>query len=347
MTGWTRKIRGSLLIFLLLSACAAGGLTGNSPSATPSITDLPSNTPTETIVPTPTLINTIVALPSPTKGPPPDLELLNLTLRDNGDGWGSLFGEIRNNTNSAMVFPINEQRQDIPILRFQTKAWESNGVLTAYWFEDFSIGKGNDESWHTSCFLYPGETGPFRIDAFGCQNELDTGCKSDFGMVEGIPEATGMQLVGYQDLKTYIPWPDLYPGYHPQVENLEFTATEDSLEFGFDILIKNYDPHYDITSWVFVYDENNNILGILNMHASQEYSIDTGEGTFHIDGYIRIGAGLGQKGTRFYGTLLNEDYKNIDHLRVWIEFQHIFLCQYYRYDDYREYMKEHPGLSVN
>jgi hypothetical protein len=222
MRGWISK-QGSLLVLIFLSACMAENLTmglptNGNPSLSSSKINYPSITPTEAVdVSTPTLINTVVALPSPTEGPTPDLELLNLLLRYRGNGNGSLFGEIRNNTDSAMVFPINDNRQDIPILRFQTKAWDKKGIFAAFWNDEFSIGRGFDEGWHTSCFLYPGETGLFRMDGFGCQNELDTNCKAEHTFTEGIPEFTGIQLVGYQDLKTYIPWPDLYPGYHPQV----------------------------------------------------------------------------------------------------------------------------------
>jgi hypothetical protein len=346
MRGWIRK-QGSFLILIFLSACTAGELTmglpttGN-PSLSSSTSNLPSITPSETVdASTPTSINTIVALPSPTEGPPPDLELLNLILRDEGDGRGSIFGEIRNNTGTTMVFPINDNRQDIPILRFQTKSWETNGDLTFYWFKEFSIGRGIDEGWHTSCFLYPGETGPFRVYAT-CQNDQD---KCELGDSEGIPEATGMQLVGYQDLKTYIPWPDLYPGYHPQAENLEFTATEKRLEFGFDLPKNLFDPHFDFMIWVVVYDKENKMLGILSHPNSEELTIDNGGDTYHIAGFTHTKADTNYSGYYFQGNLLDEDFTRIDHIRLMVELQHKFLCRYNWNDRYREWIKEHPEYS--
>jgi hypothetical protein len=350
MRGWIRK-QSSLLVLIFLSACGAGGSTlGLSTNGNPSLSSskpiFPSITPTETIdLSTPTSINTIVALPSPTEGPPPDLELLNLTLRNRGEGSGSLFGEIRNNTDTAMVFPVDDKYRDIPILRFQTKAWDTNGVITGYWFDDFSIGRGSDDSWNTSCFLYPGETGLFRIDGFGCQNDLDTECKSDFGVIEGVPEATGIQLVGYQDLKTYISWPDLYPGYHPQVENLGFTVTEKRLEFGFDLPKKLFDPFYDFMIWVVVYDNDSRMLGILSHPNSENIVIDNGGDTYHISGFTRTKADTNISGNYFQGNMLDQDFARIDHLQVMVEMQHVYLCSYNWYDRYREWVIEHPEYS--
>jgi hypothetical protein len=340
----TLSIAGLFLIFL--SACTAGELSAGNPSVTPTKTMFPSLPPTETVyASTPTSINTIVALPSPTEGPPPDLELLNLTLRYRGKGSGLLFGEIRNNTDTAMVFPLNDKYRDIPILRFQKKAWETNGVLTSYWFSDFKIGRGKDEGWHTSCFLYPGEIGLFYLDSFACQNVLDTECKSDSGIIEGVPEATGLQLVGYQDLKTYIPWPDLYTGYHPQVENLEFTVTEKRLEFGFDLPKKLFDPFYDFMIWVVVYDKDGRMLGILSHPDSENIVVDNGGDTYHIAGFTPTKANTDLSGNYFQGNMLDEDFKRIDHLQVMVEMQHVYLCSYNWYDRYREWVKEHPEYS--
>jgi hypothetical protein len=340
------SIAGIFLLFL--SACTAGELTmglstNGNPSKASSKTSVPSWTPTETIdASTPTSINTIVALPSPTKGPPPNLELLNLTLRNRGNGSGLLFGEIRNNTDSTMVFPLDDKYRDIPILRFQTKAWKTNGVLTSYWFSDIKIGRGGDDSWHTSCFLYPGEIGLFYLDSFACQNDLDTECKSDFGVIEGVPEATGIQLVGYQDLKTYLPWPGLYPGYHPQVENLEFSVTAKRLEFGFDLPKKIFDPYYDFMIWVVMYDKDSKMLGILSHPNSEDIIIDNGGDTYHIAGFTRTKADSDLSGNYFKGNMLDEDFTRIDHIQVMVEMQHTYLCYYNWYDEYREWVKEHP-----
>jgi hypothetical protein len=346
MKRWTVKMRGGLLVLLLLSACTAGELTmgfpenGNS-SHDPSRTKLPSLTPTETIdASTPTPLNTIIPIPSPTEGTPPDVELLNLTLRYNGGGDGFLFGEIRNNTDTAIVFP----RTDISILRLQINAWELTPWGGTLWHHEFSVNKGSINTPTTNCLLYPGESGFIRVDTPRCQAYPDN-CISGWTELDEPPAATGMQLLGYQDLKTYIPWPDLSPIYHPQVQNLEYSLTDQRLEFGFDLPKSIFHPIYDFLTWIVLYDENGEVLGDLYKGYSELLRTDNGGDSYHIAGYYDLYPVSPIGEDYFRGDVPDEYFKRIDHIRVMLEMQHLYLCNYNRYDDYREWMMEHPEFN--
>jgi hypothetical protein len=346
MKGWTTKMRGGLLLLIFLSACTAGELTmglpsNRSSSTVPSRTRLPSLTLTETIdASTPTPLNTIVPIPSPTEGSPPDVELLNLTLRYNGGGDGFLFGEIRNNTGTAIVFP----RNGISILRLQINALDLLGGSGTLWHHEFSVDKGSINSPTTNCLLYPGESGLIRVFTPRCQGYPDN-CISGWTDLDEPPAATGMQLVGYQDLNTYIPWPDLSPMYHPQVQNLEFSLTDRRLEFGFDLPKSIFHPMYDFLTWVVIYDEHGEVLGDLYKGNSELIRTDNGGDSYHIAGYYDPHP-VSPIGEDFFrGDIPDEKFSQIDHIRVMLEMQHSYLCYYDRYDDYREWMAEHPEFS--
>jgi hypothetical protein len=330
-----------LFLSSILTACTTGEFSAGSPSITPSRTKLPSLTPTETIdESTPTPLNTIVPVLSPTEGPPPDMELLKLMLRYEGNGGGFIFGEIRNNTKTAIVFP----RQGISILRLQINAWEWDGGSGTLWHHEYSLNKGSLDFPTTNCLLYPGESGFIRISTPQCQRYPDN-CISDWTDFYEPPEATGLQLVGYQDLKTYIPWPDLSPIYHPEVENLKFSLTDKRLEFGFDLPKSLFNPWYDFLTWVVLFDKNGEVLGDLYKGNSEILRTDNGGDSYHIAGYYDPHP-TGLIGEDYFsGDLPDEYFYRIDHIHVMVEMQHNFLCKEDWYDKYREWMTEHPEFS--
>lgn len=349
MKGRMRNIRSGLLLMLFLSACTAGELTqAESPTNWGHTTVIyhtndSSKTPYQTATEaTPATINTVIPIKTPTEGPPPDLELLNLKIRYRGDGAGTLFGEIRNNSSITMVFPGEENGRDIPILRFQTEAWDWFGAHGYYWHNEFNIGRGSTYAPNTNCFLYPGETGVISIITPGCQNYPEN-CVSEHTFIDKPPAAIGMQLVGYQDLKTFIPWSDLYPGYHPQVENLEYSVTDHRIRFEFDLPKSIFKPFYSFMTWVVVYDENGEMLDILQKSFSEELKIDNGGDTYRITGYYGTASDTGSAGSDYFiGELTDEDLERTDHIRVMVERQHVYLCYSNKYDIYREYMANHP-----
>jgi hypothetical protein len=244
-----------------------------------------------------------------------------------------------------MVFPLDDENQDIPILRLKIEAWEWYGDNGFFWYHEFSVGKGSADVWHTNCFLYPGETGLFSVSTPGCQLYPEN-CISETTFIDKPPEAIGMQLVGYQDLKTYIPWPDLYPGYHLKVENPSFSVEDYRIIFGFDLPKSVFNPNYTFMTRVVVYDENGKMLGILSKSNIAELFIDNGGDTYHISGYHAPKPDQGADGKNYFrGDLLDEDYDRIDHIRVVVEKQHLFLCYYNGYNGYRDYIAEHPEES--
>jgi hypothetical protein len=241
-----------------------------------------------------------------------------------------------------MVFPRDIGQEHTPILRFSVEAWDWDGIWGDYWHYEFSVGSGHDYGWNTGCFLYPQETGVFRVNVGSCADYPEN-CISEHAFSEKPPEATGMRLMGYQDLKTYIPWPDLYPDYHLQVENPYFSVIDQRIAFGFELPKSFFNPNYEYLTWVIVYDENGKMLGILSKSNSEELFIDNGGDTYHISGYHapELDPGTFVK-DYFQGDLLDEDYDRIDHIRVMVEKEHKSLCHDNWYDDYRNYMATHP-----
>jgi hypothetical protein len=340
MKRWKIKNKCWLLAILFLSACSAGSLTMGVPThEEPSITvsTTPLSSRTLTAKSTPTQLPTLVAIPSPTEGPTPDLELLNLHLQYDGDGGGLLFGEIRNNTDTTIVFP------GAPILRLTMDAWTWNGWGGYYRHHEFSVDKGSEGYWITGCFLYPGETGLIRATSPNCQNYPDN-CISTSTFIETPPKATGIQLVGYQDLKTYIPWPDLYAGYHPQAENVVFALKDRRIEFSFELPKRLFNPWYDFTTWVVAYDAQGSMLGIISKMRSQKSAMDTGGVTYKIWGYYAPKPDQWDVRDEYFllSNIQVEDINRIDHIKVMVEMRHKFLCNYNSYDSYREWMAEHP-----
>jgi hypothetical protein len=354
MQGWMSRSKGFIFLFIFLSACTAGELTmgistNGGSSAIPSSTKLPSRIPTETVDDsTPTLFPTIIPVGTPTEGPPPDLELLNITIYNWERGYGSLIGEIRNNTDTPMVFPIDilYKKTGHPILRLTLEAWDwQNQQIGNHYSHEISIGKGSIDMPNTNCFLYPGETGPIIIHSVSDCNAFPENCINKSEEITDAPEGTGIRLVGYQDLKTYTPWPGLYLDYHPQVENLAYSVEDDGIEFSFDVqkdFFKGYDYRY--TAWVLLYDKNGGLISIL--HRSQlEKIFQEKDGLFHISGYSRSSGQYSPQEFRNSNAAMDDqvawDFTQVDHVRVFVEAAHLFLCtDYADYDLYRNVMKE-------
>jgi hypothetical protein len=349
--------KGKILLWLILStvlsACTAGNVTTGistdvGSSAATSSTRLPSRLPTETVdESTPTSFPTIIPVNTPTEGPPPDLELLNTTIYYNDSGGGTLIGEIRNNTNAPIVFPIDPlYKKDTahPILQVTTEAWDWHGwQMGSHYYHEIRIGKGTIDSPNTNCFLYPGETGPIIIRSVSDCRYNSENCVNIKEEIKEAPEGTGMRLVGYEDLKTYTPWPGLYPDYHPQVENLVYSVADYGIEFSFDVqkdFFKGYDYRY--TAWVFLYDKTGGLISVL--HRSQiEKIFQEKDGMYHISGYSNSTSPYSPQEFRNsnerMGKLAWRNFAQIDHVRVFVESAHLFLCtEYADYDHYRQVM---------
>ncbi len=340
--------KGCFILILFLSACTAGDLTigistNGGSIAHPTNTKLPSRTPKATIdKSTPTEINTVIPINTPTGGPPPDLELLNVTI--NYRGGATLIGEIRNNTNTPMVFPIdiNYEKTGHPILRFTTESWDWDGWEGGYHLYEFSVGRGNIIMPNTNCFLYPKETGVILIRRAGYCEDFPENCIIREEEITNPPKETGMRLVGYQDLKTYIPWPGLNPDYHPQAENLIYNATDREINFSFDLpksFFKGYGFSY--SAWVMLYDKDGRLISILYNSKMEENLVEK-NGLFHITGFSSnsYSSNLNYFRNSNESNLSGFDFTQVNHARVFVEEQHEFLCgTYTNYDVYRSRME--------
>jgi hypothetical protein len=349
MRGRISRSTGLFFLLMLLSACTGGDLTIGSPtnsnvSVGPSYTSFPSWLPMETIVPsTPTPYSTIIPVNTPTEGPPPDLEVFNVTIYNKQFGNGTIIGEIRNNSASTMVFPIDITKKKNPILRFIIEAWDWNVSEGEYYSYELSVGRGRVEFPNTNCFLYPGDTGVIIIQNVQNCRDFPVNCVEKQEEISKSPEGIGMRLKGYEDLKTYVPWPNLNPDYHPQAENLEYTITKEKIELSFDLpktFFKGYSFNY--TAWVLLYDKNGGLISIL-FHTDLEKIFVETENSYHISGES---SNSGPMNPDFFQNS-NEglpsggwDFTNVDHARVLVEEQHEFLCGTYTdYDIYRERME--------
>ncbi len=342
MKGRMAKLFPTILIFLFLSACTGGRVSMGNPSFTLSMTEFVYKTRTPTIVPpTPTSLPTVIPVGTPTEGLPPDLELFNTAFYGN-----SVIGEIRNNTDTTMVFPIDSRYKETghPILRISIEAWEWDGWETDYYYYDISAGKGSISIPNTNCFLYPGETGVIIIRNVSDCRDFPENCIKKHEEKTDPPEHIGMRLIGYQDLKTYTMWQDLYHDYHPQAGNLVYEVTSEGIEFNFDLpksFFKGY--RFDYTAWILLYDENGGLINIL-FNTQLEKILVERDDKYIISGFSR--SQFSPSPSFFWSTnytleSLGWDYTPVDHIRVFVEEQHEFLCgPYTNYDYYDNWVNE-------
>ncbi len=151
-------------IIILLSGCSQTSMTAigmntdiKIPTKTPAMTLTMSSVPTKTTTHTKTI--------TPTQGPPPELELINISIfpeHENMVGdYYNIFGRIRNNTDKIMVF----FSKDIVII-FNIDVWQrdknADGTYRGYAIHSQYIDKaerGGELSRSMNCILYPHEEG--------------------------------------------------------------------------------------------------------------------------------------------------------------------------------------------
>jgi hypothetical protein len=345
MQGRMNSGRAGVIVLLFVAACgASGGMTqvangtavDHSPSA--SSTLKPTRTPVTPTVPM--VVNTIVAIPSPTEGAPPDLELVNATIRYDGYGSGYLFAGIRNNTDSAMVFRSPKGEDDYPLFRFYINAWDWSEINGIYWIYEFEVSYMGP---NTNCFLYPGETGVLQTEPTSCaQDKKNCTYESDF--LNKPPAATGMQLVGYEVIENYESWPGLETEYHPHAENIEFSAENYKIQFGFDLPKSFFNDlaWYDYPAWVMIIGKDGGTLEILFRENISDILTEMDDTTWRINGFYKTESSTEESGPgRFLGYLPDKYWDQIDHIEVFVEKQHDFLCGNYQdFNYYREKKSE-------
>jgi hypothetical protein len=347
--GMKREIRRGLLlsIVFLVSGCAAETVT--QPLATarigtltaaqqmkPSQTSTPADTATATVTPTATAIPTVEPILTPSPGPAPDLEILNVAIR------GNIFmGEMRNNTDQPMIFPGREKG-----LRLDFEEWIYYGKY--YHFIDSAFIVPGIDSKQMNCILYPGETGVVTFDLSQICIGL-SGCKNQ--LMEDLtnpPKQLGYQLIGYQglywrweDLKDKYPFKRDYPAeldgrYHPQIKNLSYRV-EDSyifIEFDAEIYIPAYMRGTREPSWIILYDHAGRIINILNTNTDI-FQTRYESGVYHIYGVGRNDMALPKQWvtpdihTQWWRPMIElapEDMQRVDHIRILFEIDNVDIC---------------------
>jgi hypothetical protein len=264
----------------LLPACGMG--TG--PAATGQVlTPLPSYTrakPTSTpIPPTVTSTNTWIPSSTPTVGPPPDLELMNVSIIPTGDTADLktdfyLLGRVRNNTDQIMWFNY----KDVPI-KFTFERWGYDSGMGEYFHDIYGDAPkmSYDPDYYRimNCFLYPGDIG---VIMFKTPAESTS---RDFHWVEQHDGPSGLWLLSYESF--YKVKPDLRLDWHPKAENLEYSIKDGALEFTFDIYVPESERgvYSFLKSWTILMDKDGEIINILYKNLDQMGGM-TGGTTYHV-----------------------------------------------------------------
>ncbi|MGB7540330.1 MAG: hypothetical protein WBM17_17445, partial [Anaerolineales bacterium] len=148
------------VLIILLAGCSQASMTAIGmdtnyiiPSKTPAITLTMSSTPTNTTTHTATI--------TPTMGPPPDLELQNVSIYPDhenivGDFY-FIMGRIRNNTDNTMIF----FGKDV-VINFKLETWQGDknqageliGIIKHSIYTDRAI-RGTENTRSMNCILYP------------------------------------------------------------------------------------------------------------------------------------------------------------------------------------------------
>jgi hypothetical protein len=265
-------------ILLLSAACSTtpvtvggpGGTDGG-PSSIPTAVYTRTITKTPTISPTPTVTSTPTFTPTPM--PPPDLELLDVTVYPNtynvvGQSY-ALMGRIRNNTNTTMLL-YNDKKA----FSFTVESWEydeqkklNEDAEYIHAIYQFDLKVGWDHK-NMNCILYPGEEG---VIAFRFSNLGHVNMKT----YDQTPKYTGSLGVWYTYTSSYDTKPDLPARFHYKAENLTFQDKDGAIVFDFDLFIPNDhlypDWNYLHPTWVIFYDKDGKIIDILQKDLVHYY----------------------------------------------------------------------------
>jgi hypothetical protein len=325
------------LLFLLQAGCVAApsntttpGVTASGSATQTGVLATRTQTFTAAIMPT----GTYVPADTNTPGPPPDLEVINATIKDTV----FFLAEIRNNTDKPIILPGREAA-----FEFIFEKWaKASGKYYHYEYKPYEVTPGVDAIYkRTNCFLYPGEIGVIAF-LFNPHRKSEEEASS-------MPYGPGYRLVSYQghyrrmeDLKKKSRFEDypekLYDGFHPPAENLAFSIQGSEIFLNFDVGI--YVPDYvalagtQIPSWVVLYDKQGGIINIL----LSDPDWCTGymcfkENTYHLygvgsDGWSQAWVTPGAMASYWEPMthLTAEDLQRVDHIRVLTEIEDDVLC---------------------
>jgi hypothetical protein len=311
----------------LLPACGMG--TG--PAATGQVlTPLPSYTrakPTSTpIPPTVTSTNTWIPSSTPTVGPPPDLELMNVSmyLVDEIASVYSdyyFFGRVKNNTDQIMWFNY----KDVPF-KFTFDRWGFDQGMGQYYhdiYEDTPKMSYDPDYYRImNCFLYPGDIG---VIMFTTPAETTS---RDFHWVEQHDGPSGLWLLSYESF--YKVKPDLRLDWHPKAENLEYSIKDGALVFDYDIFVPTGKKGIFATlkSWTILIDKNEKIINILYKNLETMGGMINGK-TYHV--HATTATPQSDRLNYFIPKmeLTPEMMEQVDHIEIFAEQEEGMTCREY------------------
>jgi hypothetical protein len=266
------NLRMLLFLVLVLSGCNSAGTTqviqGTASDASfTSWISVTEQQPTAMLTAsTPSVTPT--STETPTIGPPPDLELINVTIYPETTfelrQRYYFMGKIRNNTDSIMLFTSK-----FVALRFNFDVWEYDKVdkegssVYDYFHMKFThdIWPVYDHNFRSmNCFLFPGEEGVLFFDF----NYTDAPDEDRGYFVEKYDGPIGLW---YSYESYYETNPNIPSVYRIPAENIYFRKVEDVVEYGFDVDLSEKHIFYkgisfDHSAWVLLYDKDGKIINV-------------------------------------------------------------------------------------
>jgi hypothetical protein len=287
-----------------------------------------SKIPVETATPTP--FDTSIQTITPTIGPPPDLELTNISITPTTfDQWGQtyyLLGRIRNNTDKTMLL----HGPDPLFFRFEFEVWEYEADRAMFDKNLYTHVKYIDEAGLTNikgqkilnCILYPGEEGIFNYFT----NSNPDAEKLIFD--ERFENYSGPLGIWYTYESFFDTRADLPLNLHPKAENITFIRDQAQLKFEYDIIgtpEKIMDVNYAVlNTWVILYDKNGKIINILYKILNNLEGFSWGK-IIHVRGNS-IDTAFNYRFERPF-ELTQEMIDAVDHLEIINEFEEGNICR--------------------
>jgi hypothetical protein len=321
----------SVFGLVLVSACGMETVSAANPTdqvsasqpANTHVTVPPANSPT----PTPTATNTWIPSNTPTIGPPPDLELVNVSIYPNGDPSIEytnyfFFGRVRNNTTQIMIF-----NYDFVPFRFRFDRWGYDPGMEKYYneiYKDAPVMRYDpDHNRLMNCFLYPGDEGVIVLKTPSQYSE-----RIDYNLV---PQHDGPLGIWYTYESFYEIQPDLRQDWHPKAENLVFSVANNTLIFDYDIYVpvSEIGVFAHLKSWTLLFDKNGKIINVLYKNLENLGGM-TGGKNYHVHGTTETP--ISDRMHYFIPTidLTPEMIEKVDHIEIFAEEEDGNTCRKYK-----------------
>ena len=280
----------------------------------------------KTIAVTSTLTSTNTWIPSstPTVGPPPDLELKDITVYPQAGNYEhvgqkySLLGRTRNNTNKIMVFSDRSL-----VFKFTFEFWEYNSSSAKnYQHVIFTreAEQSRDYFQIVNCILYPGDEGVFMYDTYSSSKEyiLYENFQIMMGRLGfGFPTRVSITRNRIYDWIT-IP--------KRKIWYIQLKKARLFLIYDVNLPKKEVNGYSRVVSYLILLDKEGEILNILSKDIIEMGGVKYGK-PYHVHGTTATSVSDREKYFRPKLNMTQEMIDNFDHLDVLIEFQEKSTCR--------------------